>query len=450
MIISYEVKTKNNEEILILHLEYLEEFGKDMNRKNENKSLKQEINEFIKNKSIKWNGNKIILMCGGISLGLLIITNSQTNQQDSYKYIDKSILLAKKTIEIQKEENIIQEPQKNKEINTSEIITEEIKETTNTIPPKENNNTSTTKEEINNNEKNKTNQQNNKTQEIENKEEQKTATIEETKQEEIKNTKQQITITRTNGTIVTMNITDYLIGVVGAEMPAAFQIEALKAQSVVARTYALKRIEEGKTLTDSVTTQSYKDNNELKSMWGSSYDTYYQKIKQAVEETKNMTIKYQGQYIDAVYHSTSNGKTEDSKEVWGNEVPYLKSVDSTWDINSTPYLKTIEKDINAIWTILGIDLEYDKVQVLTRNESNRVTSVQIGNKSYSGVEFRNLLGLRSADFDIIKDNQNLIITTRGYGHGVGMSQYGANEMAKKGYNYQQIINHYYTNVTITD
>jgi len=244
--------------------------------------------------------------------------------------------------------------------------------------------------------------------------------------------------------------TEYLIGVVGAEMPAAFQIEALKAQSVVARTYALKRIEEGKTLTDSVTTQSYKDNNELKSMWGSSYDTYYQKIKQAVEETKNMTIKYQGQYIDAVYHSTSNGKTEDSKEVWGNEVPYLKSVDSTWDINSTPYLKTIEKDINAIWTILGIDLEYDKVQVLTRNESNRVTSVQIGNKSYSGVEFRNLLGLRSADFDIIKDNQNLIITTRGYGHGVGMSQYGANEMAKKGYNYQQIINHYYTNVTITD
>ena len=198
MIISYEVKTKNNEEILILHLEYLEEFGKDMNRKNENKSLKQEINEFIKNKSIKWNGNKIILMCGGISLGLLIITNSQTNQQDSYKYIDNSILLAQETIELQKEENIIQEPQKNKEINTSEIITEEIKETTNTIPPKENNNTSTTKEEINNNEKNKTNQQNNKTQEIENKEEQKTATIEETKQEEIKNTKQQITITRTN------------------------------------------------------------------------------------------------------------------------------------------------------------------------------------------------------------------------------------------------------------
>ena len=261
--------------------------------------------------------------------------------------------------------------------------------------------------------------------------------------------KQQVTVYRSNGSVITLSLEDYLIGVVGAEMPASFSIEALKAQAIISRTYALNKIESGGKLTDDVSTQSYKDNNQLKTLWGSSYYTYYQKIKSAVEATKGLAIYYHGDLIDAVYHSTSNGMTQDAVYVWGNSVPYLKSVDSYWDKEASSYLREVSNDFLNVLNILGIEADINtSFEILSRDTSGRVLEVRVGDKTFSGIEFRSLLGLRSADFELALDGSNLVITTRGYGHGVGLSQYGANGMAKDGYTYQQILKHYYTGVSI--
>lgn len=229
-------------------------------------------------------------------------------------------------------------------------------------------------------------------------------------------------------------------------MPASFNFEALKAQAIIARTYTLKKINKNQVLTDTTSTQVYKDNTELKTMWGSSYETYYNKIKLAVDSTKGEYITYNNQYIDAVYHSTSNGYTVDAKDIWGNDIPYLKSVNSIWDKDASSYLRTTTFDLNEVNTLLNLTLNTNIE--LIRNSNNQVMNVIIGNQSFTGVEFRNLLGLRSTDFDININDNNVTITTRGYGHGVGMSQYGANGMANAGYSCDQIINHYYTNVQI--
>lgn len=258
----------------------------------------------------------------------------------------------------------------------------------------------------------------------------------------------QVTVYRNSGSIINIPIEDYLIGVVGAEMPASFPIEALKAQAIVARTYVLKKIQEGKKLTDTVSTQSYKDDKELKKLWGSQYEKYYQKIKEAVESTKDLVIYYQEELIDAVYHSTSNGKTEDSVYVWGSEIPYLKSVDSSWDRKASSYSKTVMKDFKVVMQLLGLETKNACIEILSRDTSGRVLKIKVGNKELSGVEFRNLLGLRSTDFDFSIEGGNIFITTRGFGHGVGMSQYGAGEMAKEGYQYDEILKHYYTGISI--
>lgn len=258
-----------------------------------------------------------------------------------------------------------------------------------------------------------------------------------------------ITLKRSNGSVVKMSMNDYLVGVVGAEMPASFSQEALKAQAVVARTYTLKLIESGRTLTDTVSTQVYKSNDELRSMWGSSYNTYYNKIKNAVSATSNFCIKYNGRLIDAVYHSTSNGYTEDAVNVWGNNVPYLKSVTSPWDTSASSYLCDTVVSFNKISSMLGLDFNGGSlIEIISRDGSNRISRVRVNGNEYSGVELRNLLGLRSADFDVSITGDGVMFTTRGYGHGVGMSQYGANGMANSGYSYEQIIKHYYTGVQI--
>ncbi len=232
-------------------------------------------------------------------------------------------------------------------------------------------------------------------------------------------------------------------------MPASFNIEALKAQSVLARTYALKRIAANQVLTDTTSTQVYKDQSQLQTLWGSSYQTYYNKIKNAVTTTKGQSLTYNGSYIEAVYHSTSNGQTEDAQTVWGNSYPYLISVDSHWDLQASSYLRETPKDFNIISSILGIPFnEITSIEVLSRTSGNRINQIKIGDVIYSGVQLRNLLGLRSADFDIVITNGIATFVTRGYGHGVGMSQYGANGMANEGYSYQQILSHYYPNTTL--
>ena len=269
-----------------------------------------------------------------------------------------------------------------------------------------------------------------------------------TEEKQVKETiENAITLYRSNGEILNLTINEYLIGAVAGEMPASFNIEALKAQAVVSRTYLLKRIKNNNIIIDSTMQQVYKDNNELKNMWKNDFDKYYSKIKKAVLDTDKIAIYYNGDYIDALYHSTSNGYTLNSENVWSNAIPYLKGVESKWDLNASSYLKNTNKDIAYVLSLFGID-DINKIQIVSRDDTNHVKEIKVGDKIYKGTAFRSLLKLRSTDFDIMVNDNSVVFITRGFGHGVGMSQYGANGMANEGYNYIDILNHYYTNVSI--
>ncbi|MFA5408664.1 MAG: SpoIID/LytB domain-containing protein, partial [Bacilli bacterium] len=202
-------------------------------------------------------------------------------------------------------------------------------------------------------------------------------------------------------------------------------------------------------LKDDTSSQVYKDEGQLKAIWGDSFQSYYNKIKEAVSATKGEYVAYNGNYIEAVYHSTSNGYTEDAVTVWGNSFPYLVSVDSHWDLEASSYLRETEKEFNVLSSILGLDFnEGTTIEVLSKTSSNRINEIKINDTVFTGIELRSLLGLRSTDFDIDIQDGKAVIVTRGYGHGVGMSQYGANGMAKQGYNYKDILSHYYPGTQI--
>lgn len=441
LITGHEIKKEGEKEVLILHLNYDVEFSLDFYKRKSGKSMRQLVKEYIKKGEITWNGNKIILFFGGIALGTLLLVNTPVREEQlDYAYVNNEILdHTEEVFYIPNEpEEEIPEKIENKQettvvMNPSLNEKEEIKNNSNTS-------TENSTKPIQKPSSQKTDQIVNQTQQNDEQKVEPPQSIE----EEIKDFEQSVTIYRKNGSILTLSMTDYLIGVVAAEMPASFPKEALKAQSIVARTYALKKLAVGGRLTDDVSTQVYRDETYLRSIWKKDYDLYYNKIKTAVRETDGLVVKYNGSYIEAIYHSTSNGKTEDAVNVWGNTVPYLKSVDSSWDQSASTYLRTVEMDLNSIFQIFGIDFSSPiSIDILSRNASGRIESIRVGNQNYSGVEVRNLLGLRSSDFDIEIQNGKLMITTRGYGHGVGMSQYGAKGMAAEGYSYKQILSHYY-------
>ena len=253
----------------------------------------------------------------------------------------------------------------------------------------------------------------------------------------------------TNGKIQEIELETYIIGVVAAEMPASFNIEALKAQSVAARTYAMKKASKGITLKNSTSDQVYKTTDQMKAMWGSSYSTYYNKIKNAVNSTKGLVLKYNGEYIDAQYSSMTNGKTELAENVWSYSRPYLQCVSSTWDTKVSNFQVTKSFTYEKLSSALGQTITKDTtIQIISKTISDRVAKIQIGSKTYSGTNLRSLLGLRSTDFTIKLNNTNVEITTKGFGHGVGMSQYGAHIAANEGYTYKQILNHYYVGTSI--
>lgn len=253
------------------------------------------------------------------------------------------------------------------------------------------------------------------------------------------------------GTIETLDLEEYIIGVVAGEMPASFEDEALKAQAIAARSYALNKIKstnkEYDLLTD-ITNQVYITKEEMQEKWQEEYEKYYDKIKKAVEDTKNLVMMYDGEVISAYYFAMSNGKTEDVSLVFGENIDYLVSVDSSWDENVKNFLVTNEIEKEEFCEKLDISCEEIKIEEIKRTDSNRVDTIKINGKEYKGTKIRALLNLRSTDFDIeIKESIN--ITTRGYGHGVGMSQYGANEMAKNGATYEEILKYYYKDINLT-
>lgn len=262
-----------------------------------------------------------------------------------------------------------------------------------------------------------------------------------------------IRILRKNNTVENLDLEDYLVGVVSSEVPIYFEEEALKAQVVAARTYALKQIENNTNkeydVTDDTSSQVYSTIDELKERWGNKYEENYNKIKNIVNSTKGEYISYNDDYIYAFFFSTSNGRTEDNKNVFGEDLPYLKSVDSSFDEEETDSFETTKEFLKEDF-YNKLEIPYKEslvVDNIKRSESNRVLSININGISFKGREFQKKLGLRSNDFTIEESN-NILITTKGFGHGVGMSQYGANALAKRNKKYQEIIKYYYQGTEI--
>ena len=406
---SYIVKN----ETLYIDLNINYDFG---NFRNTKISFKNELKKFLNN--LKINFNKIVLTCSGVIIGSIILTNNNFNNEVSMKYVPNIDTSIPYIAHYDNEEKIDDNISVNSDVN-------EVKENVNNS------------QIINNNVENPVN--------IEHTNVDNTSTNNTTK-----SSVSEITVYRSNGSVINLNMTDYLIGVVSSEMPASFNLEALKAQSVLARTYALKAKQTGKKLTDTVSTQSYIDIDQMKNKWGNSFNTYYNKIKNAVENTNGEYLSYNGNYIEALYHSTNNGKTESSLDVFGNYYPYLISVSSEYDKNASSYLRTINMPLDTISNKLGLSLNNNSViSILSYTDGGNIKEININGNNFSGKKVRELLGLRSADFDISISDNNANITTRGYGHGVGMSQYGANGMANAGYSYKDILSHYYPGATLT-
>ncbi len=249
-----------------------------------------------------------------------------------------------------------------------------------------------------------------------------------------------------------LDLEEYVVGVVAGEMPASFEIEALKAQAIAARSYALSKIEtstESYDLVTDITNQVYITTEDMQEKWGEDYDFYYDKIKNAVSATKNLVMEYEGDVISAYYFAMSNGATEDVSLVFGEARDYLKSVDSSWDESVKNFSVTTTFTKEEFCSKLSIDCSNITIGAIDRSSTNRVNTIVINDKEFKGTTLRTLLGLRSTDFTIdIADD--IKITTKGYGHGVGMSQYGANEMAKNGASYEEILNHYYKDIDIVE
>ena len=254
----------------------------------------------------------------------------------------------------------------------------------------------------------------------------------------------QITVNRKDKKI-TLDLEEYLVGVVAAEMPALFEIEALKAQAVASRTYVINHFSTNTSITDTTDDQAYIDKSEMKEKWQDKYDEYYNKIKKAVESTKNEIITFKDKPIKAYYYSMSNGYTESSLNVFNEYTDYLNIIESPWDENNE---KTITISKEDFCNKLKIECSNIVISNIKKDESNRIEYLNINNKQFTGIEIRKLLSLRSTDFEIKINKENVLITTKGYGHGVGMSQYGANNMAKEGYDYKEILNYYYQNTKI--
>ena len=246
-----------------------------------------------------------------------------------------------------------------------------------------------------------------------------------------------------------VRLEEYVVGAVGGEMPVSFSIEALKAQAVASRSYVLKKQEDNKDGTydvvDTTSNQVYLDDDDLKEKWKDSYVSYINKVREAVNETSMEYLEYNGEIANTMFFSTSNGYTEDSQVVFSEDIPYLKSVDSKWDESiSSSFNYEVEMSLDDFYKKL--DLNYDKnlsIVLLDRSSSGRIISLKINGKLFTGREVYNKLKIRSTDFAIIQEGEKVKIKTKGFGHGVGMSQYGAFGMAKNGYKYNEILAHYY-------
>lgn len=271
----------------------------------------------------------------------------------------------------------------------------------------------------------------------------------------------------TSGQVMELTMREYVIGAVLAEMPATYRSEALQAQAVAARTYAVRQREKQRLFpepelmgadisNDSSKYQAYFTPEQAKKFYGSGYDPYLKKAEEAVDSTDRMIMVYDGEPIVAAFHSLSGGRTESAEIVWGSAVDYLVPVGSDQDENAPSYLEERIFSADELRKILDkavpqADLSVPESKWISISEtsaSGTVTKMTVGGEEISGTDFRKFLSLRSANFTVEYSKGNFSITTRGYGHGVGLSQYGANAMAETGSTFEEILTHYYTGATL--
>lgn len=254
-----------------------------------------------------------------------------------------------------------------------------------------------------------------------------------------------------SGEIKEIPFEKYIKGVVSGEMPASYELEALKAQAVAARSYALYHMN-GKEydVTNTTSSQVYLEEKDLKEKWKEDYDKYSEKIERAIIETKGEYLTYKGEKVNAMFFAVSTGKTENSEEVFVSKLPYLRSVSSSWDEKSPVFTDTVILTLKDFYNNLNLPYEENlKVEITEKTSTGRVRKLKINDKEINGRDLQTKLKLRSNYFEIIKKENNIIINTKGYGHGVGMSQFGANEMAKEGSDYRKILKHYYEGTEIS-
>ncbi|MEI7025695.1 stage II sporulation protein D [Paenibacillus sp. y28] len=263
----------------------------------------------------------------------------------------------------------------------------------------------------------------------------------------------------------------YVRGVLAAEMPVEFEPEALKAQALAARTYIIRRLWEQDSsgmpeqagqaqVTDSITHQAYLSQKQLASKWkGPAAEANMEKLNKAVQETAGQIITYENKPINATFFSTSNGYTENSEEYWGIYVPYLRSVASPWDVSESPKYKATQRmsqaemlrklqQGTAVPVVKSGSGTVSAITVLARTAGHRIKTIRAAGQLYSGKDFRERLGLNSSQFTWRLIGKEIEFTTYGYGHGVGMSQWGANGMARAGSTAEQIVRYYYSGVQI--
>jgi stage II sporulation protein D len=268
------------------------------------------------------------------------------------------------------------------------------------------------------------------------------------------------------GSVERIPLEEYVKGVVAAEMPTSFHMEALKAQAVVARTYAVRRLREkggtGAALhpeadltADPSVDQAYVSKDEARARWGIfTFRQRWARVEEAVDSTKGLIVTYDSIVIDPVYHSTSGGYTENSEDVWQEALPYLRSVPCPWDSHSPYYKDTMQVEYDRFAMLLGdvpveaLAASAEPIRVMEASSTGRVKSIRVGDRTLSGREFRSLLGLRSTLFSWRLTPEGVVFTTTGFGHGVGMCQYGADGMAREGRDFRSIIKYFYKGVEI--
>lgn len=259
---------------------------------------------------------------------------------------------------------------------------------------------------------------------------------------------------RTGETVERRDLEDYLVGVVLAEMPASFEPEALKAQAVVARTYTMRagvtggKHGDGSVCTDYSCCQAYIDTEHYLQQGGSRESV--DRIRSAVEDTAGLVLTYEGELIEATYFSCSGGSTEDAAAVWGTDYPYLQATPSPGEEEAAHYTDTVQFSPEEFQQALGVTLTGNPsgwFGAVTYTEGGGVDTMEIGGKQFKGTELRMLLGLRSTAFTV-DAGESVTITTRGYGHRVGMSQYGADAMAVTGSGFGEILSYYYRDTVL--